>query len=152
MYLIKGDMMYLQGADDKLGQFFDQDIEALDNHRNVLRYSLESCPSLVSPNLNKHQYLQKCIGRVQYLYSSPKSFACRKKSTGDCKVSKSAQVPGLPFEECFEPKPGCWGGRCHSCPKLTHKRFFWPHMDSRFCGLATQNTAKITQDWLKANL
>jgi hypothetical protein len=39
---------------------------------------------------------------------------------------KRAQVPGLPFEECFEPKPGCW--------------------------LATQNNAKITQGWLKANL
>jgi hypothetical protein len=25
-------------------------------------------------------------------------------------------------------------------------------MDSGFCGLATQNTAKITQAWLKANL
>ncbi len=87
--------------------------------------------------------------------SSPKSFARRKKSTGDCKGSKSAQVPGLPFEESFKPKPGCWGGRCHSCdscPLLTQKRFFWPHTDSGFCGLATQNTAKITLDWLKANL
>ncbi len=37
----------VQGADDKLGQFLDQDIEALANHRNVLRHSLESCPSLV---------------------------------------------------------------------------------------------------------
>ena len=43
----------IQGADDKLGQFLDQDIEALANHRNVLRHSLESCPSLVSPNVNK---------------------------------------------------------------------------------------------------
>ncbi len=43
----------VQGADDKLGQFLDQDIQALANHRNVLRQSLESCPSLVSPNLNK---------------------------------------------------------------------------------------------------
>ncbi len=32
-----------------------------------------------------------------------------KKSTGDCKVSKSAQVPGLPFKDSFEPKPGYWG-------------------------------------------
>ncbi len=43
----------VQGADDKLGQFLDQDIEASANHRNVLRHSLESCPSLVSPNVNK---------------------------------------------------------------------------------------------------
>jgi hypothetical protein len=43
----------IQGADDKLGQFLDQDIETSANHRNVLRHSLESCPSLVSFNVNK---------------------------------------------------------------------------------------------------
>jgi hypothetical protein len=43
----------VQGADDKLGQFLDQDFEASANHRNVLRNSLESCPSLVSPNVKK---------------------------------------------------------------------------------------------------
>ncbi len=58
------------------------------------------------------------------MYSSPKSFARRNKLTGDCKVSKSAQVPGLPFEENFEPKPGCWVGRCPSCPKFTQKMSF----------------------------
>jgi hypothetical protein len=134
------------------------------------------------------------------LYSSPKSFARRKKLTGDCKVSKSAQVLGLPFEESFEPKPECWVGRCPSCPKFTQKisfcltqtvdfvawppktqpkspmtgegqhevplvqgnlasqlkintiKAFWPHKDNGFCGLAAQNTAKSTLDWLKANL
>ena len=45
--------MYLQGADDKLGQFLDQDIEAWANHRNVLRHSLESYSSLVSHNVSK---------------------------------------------------------------------------------------------------
>jgi hypothetical protein len=65
----------LQGTDDKLGQFLDQDIEATANHRNVLRHFLDSCPSLVSPNVHKnHQYLQKYVGRIQnhsqpqYLY------------------------------------------------------------------------------------
>ncbi len=43
----------IQGADDKLGQFLDQDIEASASHRNVLRHSLKSCSSLVSPNVNK---------------------------------------------------------------------------------------------------
>ncbi len=43
----------IQGADDKLGQFLDQDIEASASHRNVLRYFLKSCSSLVSPNVNK---------------------------------------------------------------------------------------------------
>ncbi len=36
--------------------------------------------------------------------------------------------------------------------KINTKRFFWPHTDSGFCVLTTQNTAKITLDWLKANL
>ena len=36
--------------------------------------------------------------------------------------------------------------------KIYTKNVFWPHTDSGFCGLATQNTAKINQDWLKANL
>ncbi len=43
----------IQGADDKLGQFLDQDIETSANHRNVLRHSLESCPSPFSFNVNK---------------------------------------------------------------------------------------------------
>ncbi len=37
----------IQGADNKLGQFLIQDIYATANHRNCLRYSLESCPSLL---------------------------------------------------------------------------------------------------------
>ncbi len=53
-----------------------------------------------------------------------KSLRAGKKSTGDCKVSKSAHVPGLPFKDSFEPKPGYWGGRCHTFPKLTQKRSF----------------------------
>jgi hypothetical protein len=43
----------VQGADDKLGQFLDQDIEATASHRIFLRHSLKSCSSLVSPNVNK---------------------------------------------------------------------------------------------------
>jgi hypothetical protein len=50
---------YIQSADDKLRQFLDQDILATANHRNVLRYSLESCPSLVSPNVNKPSIFTK---------------------------------------------------------------------------------------------
>ncbi len=91
----------IQGADDKLGRFLDQDIEASANHRNVLRHSLESCPSLFNLMWTNHEYLQKNVGRIQNLCNSAKSFACRKKSTGDCKISKSAQVPDLPFEESF---------------------------------------------------
>jgi hypothetical protein len=29
------------------------------------------------------------------------------------------------------------------------KTVFWPHKGNGFCSLSTQNTAKITQDWLK---
>ncbi len=36
--------------------------------------------------------------------------------------------------------------------KINTKKAFLPHNDSGFCGLAAQNTAKSTQDWLKANL
>jgi hypothetical protein len=39
--------MSVQGADNKLGQFLNQDIYRPANHRNNLRHSLESCPSLV---------------------------------------------------------------------------------------------------------
>ncbi len=49
----------IQGADDKLGQFLDQDFEASANHTNVLRHSLESCPSLVSPNVKKPSIFTK---------------------------------------------------------------------------------------------
>ncbi len=34
--------------------------------------------------------------------------------------------------------------------KINTKKVFWPHEDSGFCGLATQKTAKLTKDWLKA--
>jgi len=44
---------YVQGADDKLGQFLNQDIEESANHRNVLRHSLESYTSLLSRNADK---------------------------------------------------------------------------------------------------
>jgi hypothetical protein len=43
-------------------------------------------------------------------------------------------------------------GNLASQLKINTKKFFWPHKDSGFCGLAAQNTAKSTQDWLKANL
>ncbi len=51
---IHHDQLYsIQGADNKLGQFLGQDIEASANHRNVLRHSLESYPSQVSRNVSK---------------------------------------------------------------------------------------------------
>jgi hypothetical protein len=50
---------YIQGADDKLGQFLGQDIEASANHRNVLRHSLESYSSLVSCNVSKPSLVTK---------------------------------------------------------------------------------------------
>jgi hypothetical protein len=50
---VQSQMKIIQGADDKLGQFLDQDIEASASHRNFLRHPLKSCSSLVSPNVNK---------------------------------------------------------------------------------------------------
>jgi hypothetical protein len=81
------------------------------------------------------------------LCSSLKSFARRKKTTGDGKASKSAQVPGLPIEESFEPKSGCWVGQMSLLYKINTKNVLWPHTDSGFCGMATQNNAKVTHDW-----
>ncbi len=43
-------------------------------------------------------------------------------------------------------------GNLASQLKINTKKVFWPHKDSGFCGLAAQNIAKSTQDWLKANL
>jgi hypothetical protein len=43
-------------------------------------------------------------------------------------------------------------GNLDSQLKIYTKNVFLPHKDSGFCGLAAQNTAKSTQDWLKANL
>ena len=43
-------------------------------------------------------------------------------------------------------------GNLASQLKINTKKVFWPHKDSEFCGLATQNIAKLPQDWLKANL
>ncbi len=61
----------VQGADDKLGQFLNQDIEALANHRNVLRHSLQSCSSLVSPNLNKISiFIKICMQSTKLLQQS----------------------------------------------------------------------------------
>ncbi len=62
-------------------------------------------------------------------------------------VSKSAQVPGLPFEESVEPKPRMLGRQMSLLSKIYTKSVFWPHTNNGFCGLATQNTAKITHDW-----
>jgi hypothetical protein len=99
-----------------------------------------------------HQYVQKYVGRIQNLCNSAESFARRKKLTGDCKISKSAQVPDLPFEESFWTKTRMLGRQMSLLSKINIKKVFWPPMDSGFCGLATQKTAKITQGLVKANL
>ncbi len=65
---------YIQGADNKLGQFFNQDIYGTANHRNNLRHSLESCPSLVWRNVNKPSLDIKYVGREWNFCSYAKSF------------------------------------------------------------------------------
>ncbi len=66
---------FIQGADNKLGQFLNQDIYGTDNHRNILRHSLESCPSLVWHNINKPSLAIKYVGWVRNFCSCAKSFA-----------------------------------------------------------------------------
>jgi hypothetical protein len=146
-------MFYIQGADDKLGQFLGQDIEASANHRNVLRHSLESYSSLVSRNVSKPSLVTKmCRQSTKLLQLSKKLCASSIEINRGLKSFKKWTGPWSPFKDSFEPKPGYWGGRCHSCPKLTQKRTFgfMRIVDTGYCGLAAQNTAKITQDWLKA--
>ncbi len=43
-------------------------------------------------------------------------------------------------------------GNLASQLKINTKKVYWPHKGSGFYGLAAQNTAKSTQNWLKANL
>jgi hypothetical protein len=73
-------MDILQGADNKLGQFLNQDIYGLANQRNSLRYSLESCPSLVWRNVNKPSLAIKYVGRVQTSAAMLKTFTRQLKS------------------------------------------------------------------------
>ncbi len=63
----------IQGADNKLGQFLGQDIEASANHRNVLRHSLESYLSLVSYHVSKPSLVTKiCRQSTKLLQLSKK--------------------------------------------------------------------------------
>ena len=56
------------------------------------------------------------------------------------------------FQRKFWTKTRLLGRQMPFLTKINAKNVFWPHTDIGFCGLATQNTAKITQGWLKANL
>jgi hypothetical protein len=76
-----------------------------------------------------------------------KALRAGRKQQETARFRKRAQVPGLPFEESFEPKSECWVGQMSLLSKINTKNVFWPHIDSGFCGLTTQNTAKITHDW-----
>ncbi len=114
------DLHPIQVADDKSGQFLDQDIEASASHRNVLRYFLKSFSSLVSPNVNKPLILTK-ICRQKTCEAVLKALRAGRNQQEIARLLKRAQVPDLPFEESFEPKPDCWVGRCHYCPKFEKK-------------------------------
>jgi hypothetical protein len=73
----------VQGADNKLGQFLGQDIEASANHRNVLRPSLESYSSLVSHNVSKPSLVTKiCRQSTKLLQLSKKLCAPRRNQQG----------------------------------------------------------------------
>jgi hypothetical protein len=136
----------IQDADNKLGQFLGQDIEARANHRNVLRHSLESYSSLVSRDVSKPSLDTKiCRQSTKLLQLSKKLCAPRRDQQGIEKFLKVHRSLVYLFKDSFISKPGYWGGRCHSCPKL---RAFGLTRTVDF--VATPNSAKITQDWLKA--
>jgi hypothetical protein len=91
---------YIQGADNKLGQFLGQDIEATANHRNVLRHSLESNSSLVSRNVSKPSLDTKiCKQSTKLLQLSKKLCAPRRDQQGIekfLKVHRSLVFVALP--------------------------------------------------------
>jgi hypothetical protein len=124
----------------------NQDIEASANHRNILRHSLESYTSLLSRNADKPSLVIKICRQSTKLLQLSKNLCAPGRNQQEI-ASKSAHVPGLPFKDSFEPKPGYWGGKMSHQSKINTKKVFWPHEDSGFCGLATQNKAK---EWLKA--
>jgi hypothetical protein len=64
---------HIQGADDKLGQFLNQDIEASASHRNVLRHFLESYTSLLSRNADKPSLIIKIWGQSTKLLQLSKN-------------------------------------------------------------------------------
>ncbi len=105
----------IQGADDKLGQFLDQDIEASANHRNVLRHSLESYPPLVSPNLNKLPIVTKICRQ-----STKPRAAVQKALRAGRNLQEIARFLKVPrslvylLKKVLNQNQGCWGGRCHS--------------------------------------
>ncbi len=73
----------IQGADNKLGQFLGQDIEATANHKNVLRHSLESYSSLVSRNVSKPSLVTKiCRQSTKLLQLSKELCAPRRDQQG----------------------------------------------------------------------
>ncbi len=73
----------IQGADNKLGQFLGQDIEATANHRNVLRHFWESFSSLVSHNVSKPSLDAKiCRQSTKLLQLSKKLCAPRRDQQG----------------------------------------------------------------------
>jgi hypothetical protein len=75
--------LLVQGADNKLGQFLDQDIEATANHRNVSRNSLESYSSLVSRNVSKPSLETKiCRQSTKLLRLSKKLCAPKRDQQG----------------------------------------------------------------------
>ena len=115
----------VQGADNKLGQFLGQDIEATANHRNVLRHSLESYSSLVSRNVSKPSLDTKiCRQSTKLLQLSKKLCAPGRNQQGIEKFLNVHRSLIYLLKKVLKLKPGCWVGRCLSCPKLTQKRSF----------------------------
>jgi hypothetical protein len=108
-------IMHLHGADNKLGQFLGQDIEASANHRNVLRYSLESYLSLVSHNVSKPSLVTKiCRQSTKLQQLSKKLCAPGRNQQGIEKFLKVHRPLVYLLKTVLNKKPGYWGGRCHS--------------------------------------
>jgi hypothetical protein len=84
----------------------NQDIYGTANHRNNLRHSLESCPSLVRRNVNNPSLDKKYFGRERNFCGYAKSFT--RPHSQNHPVWKKASLKNQWSKEIWPPSsPGC---------------------------------------------
>jgi hypothetical protein len=128
-------------------------MEASANHRNALQHSLESYPSLISRNVNKQSLVTKVCRQITKLMQLSKKLCAPGRNQQEIarflKVHRS--LVNLLKTILNQHQDIGEAVQMSLLSKINTKKVFWPHEDRGFCGLATQNTAKITQDSLMAS-
>jgi hypothetical protein len=126
-------------------------IEASADYRNVLRHSLESCPSLVSPNLNKPSIFTKMCRQHKTCAAVLKALRAGRNLQEIARFLKVHRSLVYLLKKVLNQIQDIGEADATSVQINTKKVLFATHRQW-ICGLATQNTAKITLEWLKANL